>query len=78
MDQAMSSEPAHQEDRTSEPLPKEIHQNAGQKEEVALNKMKAAGKIAPEESPVVDPLKPMKNISANSPRMATLKNNLSQ
>ena len=67
-----------QSDQISEPLPKEIHQNAGQKEEVALNKIKAAGKIAPEESPVADPLKPIKTISAKSPRMASLKNNLSQ
>ena len=67
-----------QSDQISEPLPKEIHQNAGQKEEVALNKMKAAGKIAPEECPVADPLKPIKTISAKSPRMASLKNNHSQ
>lgn len=46
-----------------------------------MNKLKTAGKIAPEESPVNlnDPLKAAKkNISQNSPRMATLKTNLSQ
>ena len=60
-----------------EPLPAEIHTNAGKKEDTALNRSKGNIKIAPEEdaksAAALDPLKPMKKSSAGervSPKTA--------
>ena len=60
-----------------EPLPAEIHTNAGKKEDTALNRSKGNIKIAPEEdaksATIIDQLKPMKKSSAGervSPKTA--------